>query len=169
MTVVSKFSIAHIASRILLSIISGLFFAAVVPVFSFIFFEFDYYEFKYVYLYQIAEVAGIVGFIFSFIFILDPVQIIVTDEHILFRNLIFRTVLRVEYDEIVDVVRDFSMDYGGPGKWSPTSVYTRYIKLRNGKSISFDDNTYKNFKKIDSCILENIRKREEIAKKKNTL
>jgi len=60
------------------------------------------------------------------------------------------------------------MKYAGmerkTSRWNTTSIYSREIKLKNGKRIFFDDNVYKNFKEIDGCILENIEKYKKLHK-----
>ena len=114
-------------------------------------------------------IIGIVSYIAFLIYILNPVQIVVTDEHILFRNLFFRTVRYVKYDEITRVDHDFSMSHGGKRRWNPTSIRTRHIVLKNGKVISIDDNTYRNFREIDNCIVENIEKNKRTDGKRETI
>jgi hypothetical protein len=153
MTVVSKFRILHIVSGILVAILVGMVVGTIGSAFAAINWGFEYQ-------YVAGCIIGIVGFIIFLIYLLNPVQIVVTNEHILFRNLIFRTVLRVKYDEIKNTNRDFSVKGSNLTSYrsQTTSTYTREIKLKNGKRIFFDDNIYKNFKEIDKSLLENIEK-----------
>ncbi len=158
MTVVSKFRILHIVSGVLVAILAGVIVGVIGSVFIAMYLGGEY-------LYIAGCITGIIGFIIFFIYLLNPVQIVVTDEHILLRNLIFRTVFRVKYDEIIHANRNFSISYGGSrGQWNPTSTRTRQINLKNGKRILFDDDTYKNFKEIDKCILENMEKHKSLNK-----
>ena len=130
---------------------AGVIFGLFGTVFFFMFFfEFENYYIDEPEHYYVKYIVGVVGFVSCYIF-LSPTQIVVTDTHIVFRNLLLRTSSRIKYDEIAEVDRKFVNN-------AKTSMRTRIIKLKNGKVISFDDNTYRNFKEIDNCILENIRK-----------
>ena len=84
-------------------------------------------------------------------------QIIVTEEDIIIKNLFTKKVRRINYDEIARLRRDRFANYGRPG--FPDSPISRTeIKLKNGSIVSFDDYTYENFKEIYNCIQENLNK-----------
>jgi len=155
MTVVSKFSLLHI--------FKGFFFLGA-------FYTLTYYLFHYeelpsgfppsIYImgnpipvmeyvgtttneFIIMILVNIAILIVFYIFFWRHTQITVTEENIIFTNLVTRRKRRVKYDEITSINR--------------RSNY-RTINLRNRTAISYDIDTYANYKEIYHCILANWNK-----------
>ncbi|MDR1698602.1 MAG: hypothetical protein LBR75_02100 [Prevotellaceae bacterium] len=170
MTVVSKFRFEYIASGILgwafVLLMANLFavvlYSVIIGNYQMLDLNFENFEFTTALLVLMA-IVSVACYVFYFVFAWRLLKMTVTEDEIMIKNIFTGTTKRIIYAEITNISGNIQMNtHGGyaprPGNMAVSSTTNRVIRLIDGVSISYNNNTYENFRQLDNFIFANWNK-----------
>jgi len=111
----------------------------------------------------ILIVVSAACYILYFIFGWKLLKITVTENEVVVKNIFTGSSKQITYDEIANIDGHLQMNtHGGymprPSNAGRSAIRTRVVTLMDGFTISYNNNTYENFRQIDDYIQANFYK-----------
>ena len=169
MTVVSKFRVGYIAQGILFwafllfmaNVLALVIYSVMIGDYAVLDMRFEHLQFTPALLVLLATVS-VTCYVLYFVFLWRMLKMTVTEDEIVVKNLFTGTTKRIIYGEIAKISGHIQMNTSGgympQTAGGGTSTRKRTIKLIDGLSIAYDNNTYANFNALDGFIQENFYK-----------
>ncbi len=167
MTVVSKFRFEYIAAGILgwafvllmANLLAIAFYSVITGNYEMLDLNFENFQFTTA-VFVLVGAVSVACYVFYFVFAWRLLKITVSEDGIVVKNIFTGTTKRIIYAEIVNISGNVQVNTHGsytprPGGVGVSSIRSRVIKLIDGTSISYDNNTYENFREIDNAIQAN--------------